>query len=437
VTSLADTTPPRTLGVAAGVAILVGVVLGVGVFRAPQVVALNVTSEAAYIGLWLLGGAITLIGALCYAELGSAYPHEGGEYHFLSRAYGRPTALMFAWARGAVIQPGAIAAVAFVYGDYMARIAPLGEFGPAWHAASAVAALTGLNLAGTLQSKTAQITLTLVDLAALGALIVAGLAFGEPGAGPAASAAPANPAAGLALVFVLLTYGGWNEAAYLGGEVRRPERDMLRILAIGVGVVIVVYTLANYAYLRGLGLEGLRAADAPGAELMRQTLGEGAAAALAAGVAVAALSTLNGTLFTGARTFAALGRDLPALGRLAVWSAHGKNPRGAILVQGLGSLLLVGLGGATREGFQAMVDYTAPVFWGFMLLCALSLFVLRRRDPATARPFRAPLYPLTPAIFALSCAGLLYSSLAYTGAGALWGVAILALGLPLLLLKRS
>ncbi len=427
--------PRRILGRLDGIAILVGVVLGAGVFRAPSVVAANVDSGWAYLGVWALGGLVTLAGALCYAELGAAYPHEGGEYRFLTRAYARPVGVLFAWARCAVIQPGAIAAVAFVYGDYLNEVAPLGPYGPALHAASAVIALTALNLIGTIESKTAQRLFTGVDVAALAGLILAGalVAPAAPAVTETSAAAGASGAAGLAMVFVLLTYGGWNEAAYLGGELREPHRNTAPVLLGGVALITALYLLVNVAFLHGLGLEGLRASQAPGVDLARRVAGEAGVLALTAGVAVAALSTLNGTLFTGARSLAALGRDLPPLRRLGLWSERGFSPQPAVLIQGVASLALVALGATTRDGFQAMVDYTAPVFWGFLLLVGAALLVLRRRDPARPRPFRAPV--LAAPVFIAACAWLLWSSLAYTGWGALGGLVVLALGLPLLLIK--
>jgi amino acid transporter len=165
---------------------------------------------------------------------------------------------------------------------------------------------------------------------------------------------------------------------------------------------------------------------------MRLAAGNIGAVLLSLTVCCAALSTLNATIFTGGRAYYALGRDLPVLQRLGVWDGRGQNPSNVILVQTVIALALVVFGAAARDGFQAMVDYTAPVFWFFMLLVGGSVFILRWRDPGQPRPFRVPLYPVTPILFCLTCAYLLYSSLAYTGLGALVGIAVLAAGVPLL-----
>ncbi len=428
--------PSASLSVLDGVAMIVGVVIGVGIFKTPSLVAANVGSEAAFIGVWVLGGVITLVGALCYAELGSAHPDAGGEYHFLTRAYGRPVGLLFAWARGTVIQTGAIAAVGFVYGDYASNLVPLGPYSSAIHAAIALVVLTSINLIGTLESKRTQVLLTSLTIVALLTIMIAGFTRGS--AAPAAAASATTPplgALGLAMVFVLLTYGGWNEAAYLTGELKDVRRTIARTLLYGTATVTAAYILANLAYLNAFGLEGLRRSNAVGADLMRLTVGDAGAVILSVIVCVCALSTLNGTIFTGARVYYALGRDLSTIKKLGVWDARGREPANALLLQCAIALVLIAFGATTPEGFEAMVAYTAPVFWFFLLLVAISIFVFRRRDPG-ALNYRMPLYPLPPIMLAAAAAWMVYSSLAYAGLGAIFGVAVLLAGTPLLLIEQ-
>ncbi|WP_304639763.1 APC family permease [Pseudomonas sp.] len=432
-----------SLSVTDGVAVLVGVVIGIGIFGFPPLVAQQAATPAIYIGMWVAGGLIMLIGALCYAELGSAYPHAGGEYHYLQRAWGQRVGVLFAWARGTVIQTGSIAAVAFIYGEYAEQLLPLGAWGQAIHAALAVVALTALNILGTRESKRLQVIFTSLTVLLLGSVILAGLWNAEPAAtagreAVAGIAATGNPAGalGMGMVFVLLTYGGWNEAAYLSGELKDPARNMRRVLLFGTLVVSLVYVLANLAYLNIFGLENLRGVEAVGAELMRIVAGPMAAAALSLLVCVAALSTINASVLTGARVYYALGRDIPRLAMLGAWREAGSTPVRALLLQGLITLALVLFGALTEDGISTMVAYTAPVFWLFMLLTALSVIRLRRRDPDRPRPFRVPLYPILPLTFALTCAGLLWSSTVYAGPGALIGIVVLLAGLPLLLMRR-
>ena len=422
--------PPRaSISVLQGVAFIVGIVVGIGIFKSPQLVAQNVTSEATFILLWIVGGVVTLVGALVYAELGSAYPSGGGEYHFLSRALGRPVGLLFAWARVTVLQTGIIAAVAFVFGDYAQQLVPLGPWGPAIHAALALSILTLVNLLGLPQGKGFQLALTMLTLGAIVAVVIAGLWL-APGRVATVPSDPAGAAFGLALVFVLLTYGGWSEAAYLSGDLQEVRRNMVRVLVIATGVITLIYVLMNLAFLNILGLDGIRASSAVGAEAVRKVAGSHGAVALALVICCAALSALNGTIFTGARLYRAVGNDLPVLKRLGLDASRGGSPTVAFAAQAAVAMLLILFGAMTRDGFQAMVAYTAPVFWLFLLLVGISYFVLRHREPEREWPFRAPLYPLAPALFCLTCAYLLYASLVYTGLGALVGVAVLLSGIP-------
>jgi amino acid transporter len=432
--------PRAGLSVMDAIVVLVGVVIGIGIFGFPPLVAQHAGSEAMYIGLWCAGGLVMLVGALCYAELGSAYPGAGGEYLYLTRAWGARVGLMFAWARCTVIQTGAIAVVAYIYGDYAQRLMPLGAHGPALHAAISVVALTALNVIGTKHSKRLQWVFTVLTLLALGAVLIASLSTTTDST--ALDAAPAaltgNPAGlmGMGMVFVLLTYGGWNEAAYLSGELRNPGRNMSRVLLIGTVVVTGAYVLTNLALLEIFGLQGLRDTPALGADVMQLAAGPYAAALLSLMICATALSTINGTIITGARVYYALGRDVPQLRGLSGWSARNATPVAALLAQGAITLALVALGAFSQNSVQTMVAYTAPVFWIFMLLVAASVWRLRQIDPDRARPFRVPLYPLPPLLLALTCAGLVYSSAVYAGAGALIGLAVLAAGVPMLRLLK-
>jgi amino acid transporter len=428
--------PRASLSVTDGALMMVGIIIGIGIFKTPQLVAMFSPNEATFVALWIVGGLTTLIGALVYAELAAAYPSTGGEYHFLNRAYGLPVAFLFAWARTTVIQTGAIAAVSFVFGDYAQELYSLGTYGSAIYGAIALVALTLLNIAGTYQSKTAQNVLTLLLVAAMAAMVIVGLmnVGGKP-APVAAAGGQGYGMLGLAMVFILLTYGGWNEAAYLSGDVRNVGRDMVRLLLAGTAIVTVIYVLVNVGYLYALGLDGMRKSDAIAADVMRLAFGPSGAAIVSVIVCIAALSTMNATIFTGARLYHALGQDL-SLARLRVWDEVRNNPRNAIIMQSVIAFVLICFGAMARDGFKAMVEYTAPVFWFFLLLVGLSLFVLRRREPNHPRPFKVPLYPITPILFCLICGYLIYSSLVYTGRGALFGIAVLLVGVPLLGLVR-
>lgn len=427
-------TPRPTLGVREAVAITVGIVIGAGIFRTPSLVAGAAGSEQVLIGAWVAGGLISLVGALCYAELASAYPHAGGDYHYLTRAFGRELGFLYAWARLTVIQTGSAVLLAFVAGDYLARLLDLGQHSADLYAALIVILLTGLNWAGIRQSTRTQNWLTVLEVIGLVAIIVVGLGFSP--AAKAVTPVAGSTDFGLVMVFVLLTYGGWSEAAYISAELREARRRMAHVLAGSLILVALLYVLANLAYLRALGLSGMAKSNAVAADLMQGALGPPGVAMISALVAVSALTSANATMITGARSAYALGCDYPLFARLGRWNERTGTPGTAILVQGGAGLLLVGLGSLARDGFRTALEYTAPVFWLFFLLVGLSLFVLRAREPDIARPFRVPLYPVFPLIFCLTSAYLLYASVAYTGAGALAGVGVLAVGGLLLMLTE-
>jgi amino acid transporter len=338
-----------------------------------------------------------------------------------------------------VIQTGAIAAVSFVFGDYAQQILPLGATGAAIYAALGVLALTALNLAGTPQSKGLQKIMSATLMIALAAIALAGLLGPAAPAAVAAATKPVETNLGLAMIFVLLTYGGWNEAAYIAGEVREPHRNMIRILVGGILAITAIYLLVNLGYLAALGLAGMRESKAVAADLMRPLAGEPGALVVAFVVCVSALTTVNAAIITGARSNYAFGRDYAMFSRLGAWRESGSTPANALLLQGALSLLLVLAASFTPDGFSAMVAYTAPVFWTFFLLCGVALFIFRFRVGQSAG-FRVPLFPLVPLVFCGTCAYMLYSSVNYVrfavsfGHAVLAGLVIMVLGIPLYLL---
>ncbi|HET9047255.1 MAG TPA: amino acid permease, partial [Casimicrobiaceae bacterium] len=396
------------------VAIVVGIVIGAGIYKAPSVVADAIGDPGWIIVAWLLGAFVSFVGALCYAELATAYPDAGGDYHFLTRAFGRDISFLYAWARASVINTGSIALLAFVFGDYLSTIVPFGAHSGAKWAALVVVALTAINVAGLRKSVRAQNALTTIEVAGLVAVTVAGLLVtvpGDAGAAPFATT-PALSKAGLAMVFVLLTYGGWNEAAYISAE-QKSKRAIAGALFTSIAIVGACYIAVNVALLRGLGLAGLAASGAPAADAMGRAFGPWGAHALALFVTVATLTSINATMIVGARSNYAIGRDWPALRFLGGWDALRAAPRAGYLFQGAVALALIAFGAFQHDGFEAMVNFTAPVFWGFLLLVGIALFVLRARDGRAERPFRVPLYPLTPLAFCAVCAFLFHSSVTY------------------------
>ncbi len=415
----APAAPRPVLSVFDAVMITVGIVIGAGIFKTPSMVA-GVTGAVDWMLIaWVLGGVLSLVGALCYAELASSFPSAGGDYHFLSRAYGKDLSFFFAWARVAVITTGSIALLAFVFGDYMSRVLSLGPNSSAIYAALTVIVLTAINLLGLRESARTQNILTILEVSGLVLVAIAGLIAAAPAAAPAAPAAAAAspnaipPMFGLAMVFVLLTYGGWNEAAYISAEVKGGPRAIVRTLVLSILVITAVYVAFVLAVLNGLGLEGMKNSKAVGADVMQAAFGPFGAQLIGVIVGVATLTSINATMIVGARTNYALGRDWPLLAFIGQWHGTRHVPVVAFVVQGAIALALVAFGALQKDGFSAMVEFTAPVFWFFFLLTGVGLFVLRFREPHVARPFKVPLYPILPLVFVITCGYLFYSSVTY------------------------
>jgi basic amino acid/polyamine antiporter, APA family len=250
--------------------------------------------------------------------------------------------------------------------------------------------VTVLNLLGVEQGKSAQKVLTAAKILGVLSIVIAGLIVAPPPAPDLASNGPPGVAFGLAMIFVLLTYGGWNEAAYMSGEVRDARRNMVWSLLWGIALIATIFILANLAYLKGLGLTAMSVSDVVAADVMRRVAGQGGATFVSILIAIAALGSMNATTFTGARAIYALGQDYRPLSFLGHWRGGRNTPANAFLLQGSLALLLVLLGAWTRDGFVTMVEYTAPIFWFFLTLVGLSLFVLRTQEPERPAHFASP-----------------------------------------------
>ncbi len=404
--------PQRTLAAVGAITIIIGIVVGAGIFQTPSLVA-GVTGDVGWVlTVWILGGVISLIGALCYAELATTYPHAGGDYHFLSRAYGRNISFLYAWAKAMVINTGSIALLAFVFGDYLSTLWPMGTHSSAWWALIIVLALTAVNILGL--SFAAHLQTLFTAFVFFGLLLVAMSVFwiDTPASvtPPAFSSTPPLGLLGLAMVFVLLTFGGWNESAYISAELKGGSRTMVGVIVISLALITMLYLLVNMALLKGLGLEALAGSQTAATDLAQRGLGLWADRIVATLVALAALTSINATMIVGARSNYALGRDWQGLKTLGQWEPNRSTPISAYVVQSVIAVALIGLGSLYADGFEAMVEFTAPVFWGFLCLVGLALMRLRRIDPKTPRPFKVPLYPVLPIIFCLTCAYLTYSS---------------------------
>ena len=421
--------PLRTLSTLDVVCLIIGTVIGAGIFKAPSVVAGQMDSALEFLLIWIVGGLISIAGALCYAELATSHPHPGGEYHYLSKAFGKRIAFFYAWARSTVIITGSIAILAITLGDYMTTIWPLGPYSNYLWAMLSIVGTSALNLLGIRESTRTQNALTVLEVLGIMAIVYAGFAQqGIASMDDLLARQDSQSHYGLAMVFVLLTFGGWSEVSYLSAEVKDRRRGMSRALVLGLVAVTTLYLLANLAYLNALGLQGMAQSKAVASDVFTLAFGKGSAMVFSVIVILSCLNSLNATMIFGARSNFALGQDFRTFAWLGHWHGSG-NPRNSLIVQMLISLAVVMLAIVTHQGFETVVEFTAPVFWAFILLVGVALIVLRQREPDLHRPFRVPLYPWLPLAFIGVTGWMLWSSLVYTGLGAWVGAAVLVCGL--------
>lgn len=404
--------PTPTLSVFDATMITVGIVIGAGIFQTPSLVAGIAGTPTLMLTAWVLGGVLSLIGALTYSELATTYPSAGGDYTFLTRAYGKHVSFLFAWARSTVICTGSIALLGFILGDYLTRLFSLGEYSSAVYAALAAVVLTIINLIGLRGSSRMQNALTLIEIGGVLLVAIAGMTL-EPAPAVAAAASEGTGAFGLAMVFVLLTFGGWNEAAYVSAEVRGGPRAIVRTLVVSIGIITLAYLVFVGGVLHGLGFEQLKASQAIGVDVIERALGPVGGQLIGVAVAIAALTSMNSTMIVGARSNYSVAQDWQVLRFMGRWQGERHAPVVGFIVQVAIALALIVFGALEKDGFSTMVEFTAPVFWFFFMLSGIALLVLRRRDPERPRPFRVPWYPVLPLVFIATCAYLLYSSITY------------------------
>lgn len=451
--------PRRQLSLFDSTCIIVGIIIGAGIYEAVPLVAGATGGLWPSTLCWLAGGLIVMVGAACYAELATTWPREGGDYVYLTKAFGRRAGFLFAWAEFWVVRPGNVGAMAYVFARYAGRLYPLGagRMDHALYACGAIGGMTLVNLMGVRTGKWTQNLLTVAKVVGLSLIVGVGLlgplaadnasTAGES-AGATAGAATDELAAPVdapplnfqfAMIMVLFCYGGWSDMSYVAAEVRDPQRNILRALGLGTLAVMLIYMALNLAMIHGLGYAGVASSSAVSADLLRLRLGETGEIVISALICVSCLGAINGMLFTGSRVYYAVGTEHRFYRWLGRWNARLDTPVWSLLMQMSVTLGLVIGFGMYENGFSRLVVFTAPFFYTFFLLVGLSLPVLRWREPDTPRPFRAFLYPLTPILFCASSLFLLYSSVTYAvgrvwEVGAyelLWSLAILAVGVVL------
>ena len=435
----------RRLGLFSGIMMVIGGIIGAGIFRNPAEVARRVVSTELTLSVWILGGVIALIGAFCYGELGNRNPRAGGGYVYLRDAFGEMPAFLYAWSLLLIIATGAIAGVAVTFADYTINLFGLPSGSTVPLAITAIVLLSGINYIGVKPGAITQNVFTVLKLLPLALLIGAGIFFARGGdAGVAAQAAPpagigaVTIAIGWALVPILYSYGGWQQTNFVGEEIIDAPRNLPRALLFGVIAVVAIYVLANVAYIRALGVGGLAASTAPAADAMRVALGPAGGTIIAAGIAISTFGFLNLVILVSPRVYQTMAADGLFFPQMATLHPRYRTPAAAIVFQAAWAI------GLTLTGkYGDLVDYVVFGDWIFFGMTVATLYVFRARDrargidPAPSGSFRAWGYPVTPALFILAAAYVVVSSIRSNPGNALKGAALIAIGIPVFLFWRS
>jgi APA family basic amino acid/polyamine antiporter len=422
----------RRIGPFAATMIVMGGIVGSGIFVNPHEVARELPRGGALLAAWALGGAVAMAGALVYAELAARRPGVGGQYAYLRDAYHPLAAFLYGWTLLLVVQTGGMAAVALIFARFTRTL--VGGGVPEWLLAmGALAALTAVNCLGVALGSGVQAALMVLKIAAIAGLVACGLAVAAPA--PAAAAA-ASPAVGLfdfgaAMAPVLFAYGGWQTSSFVSGELKDPGRDLPRALILGVLGVIALYLGVNWASLRVLGAAGLAQTPAPASAIMERALGPAGGRLIAAGIAISTLGFLSQSMLTAPRVYFAMARDRTFFQQVGRVHPRTRVPAVAIALQGGFAMLLTAWG-----QYRRILDYLIAVDFLFFGLTATCVFVFRRRDGAGGEGFRVPGHPVTTAAFVAVCWLFVANLVAQRPGDTLLGMAVLLTGVPVFFLWK-
>ncbi|HMA43466.1 MAG TPA: amino acid permease [Gemmatimonadales bacterium] len=428
----------RTLRQGDLVLVVIGTVIGSGIWLVPGTVLRNTAGDPGVALLvWLGGGICSLLGALTFAELGALYPDAGGSYTYVREAFGRFPAFLLGWTLFLAINTGSTATLAVAFATYAGELVSLGPVGGKLLPVLMIVAVSAVNIRGVRHAATVQNWSTAVKVAAILAIAVAGLALGSggPESSARAFATPLSPGllsgAGVALLGVLWAYEGWINVTNSAGEALDPQRTFARGIIIGTAALVALYLLANIGYLAALGPGGVARSQRVAADTVRALFGPVPAKLVSAAVLISVFSAANGLALTGPRMYFAMARDGVFFRALGQVHPRFGTPAMAIAVGGAWAALLTLWG-----SFEQLLTYVVFASWLFAALAAASVFVLRRRRPDAPRPFRVPGYPVTPAVFILAAVAIVANTVVARPVQALAGVGIVLLGTPAYLFWR-
>jgi APA family basic amino acid/polyamine antiporter len=422
--------PQKELTLFDSTCLTVGIIIGAGLYQMAPDIARGAGSGWGVLAIWAVGGLISLFGALGYAELASAWPRHGGDFVYLSKAYGPWAGFLFGWIQTVIVRPSDIAIMAFAFAMYGRTIwDPFAgssfAYGNQVFACAAVLAMTAINIIGVREGKWTQNLLTTVKV--IGLLVIIGAALAAPAQERGSAATGFDPMpVSVALILVLFTFGGWNEMVYVAAEVRDPKRNIVRALVLGTAVVTLLYLLANIAFLSSLGYEGMASSGAVAVDAVSGLFPASGGRLISLLICISALGAVNGLIFAGARISFAVGTEHRAFRALGRWNPRTGTPVRSLLVQaGVSVILILALG-----SFVNTILYMAAAVYSFYLATSIAVFVLRRKEPDVERPYRVAGYPWPTIIFCAVCAFLIYSAVAYRPLIAASSCVLLLAGYP-------
>ncbi|NQT47333.1 MAG: amino acid permease [Candidatus Omnitrophica bacterium] len=426
----------KVLGRWDSVAIILAIVIGVGIFRIPAEVARYLASPGFIISAWITGGLISLIGALCYAELSSTFPQTGGSYIYLKKSYGPLASFLFGWSELLVIRTGSIAAVAFILAEYLGSFLALDAHFVKPIAIFSIGILAFINIVGLKYGKRTQDIFVIVKIGALVGLIILGFMSGKGNFTHfhhtlSHSAKGFFPLFGLALIPILWTYGGWHENVFVAGETRDAERTVPFALITGVLIVTLLYVLANLLYIYILPLAEIRGNELIAARILDVLYGKCGKKTFEAIIIISSIAGINAMIITGSRITYAMAQDNPIFGYMKKLSCKFGTPRRAIIIIAIWSMVLVLWG-----TFNRLLFFTGILVWFFFALVVTGLFILRRKFPDIKRHYTTWGYPVTPLIFILVSIALVLNTLISYPYQSLIGLGLLAIGIPVYFISR-
>ncbi len=417
--------------------LVIGTVIGSGIFLVPAEIARAVHEPGWMLAVWVIGGVLTLLGALSLAELGAALPEAGGIYTFITRGFGRLPGFLCGWMLFTVATSGSIATLAAAFPIYLGAFVPLNPTTSKVAGLVAVALLTWINIIGVKNGARVGNVLTALKVGGLVVMVLVIFLLPGPTAATPVEAVPlpagfSLAALGVALVAVLWAYEGWHDLSFAAAEIHEPQKNFPRGIIGGVAIIIGLYLLANLAYLKVLTPAEIAASDRVALTAMARVTGEWGGKLLTAAILCSILGAMNGLILAGPRAYYQMAKDGLFIERVSRVHPRWRTPVEALLFQGLWSAFLVLFIG----GFSQLFTYVIFGGWIFYALAVLSVIALRRKEPGLARPYRVPGYPLVPLLFGVTALAIVVNTLVETPRESLLGLGFIALGIPVYWIQR-